>query len=55
MEERTVNGEVVVTVETEEEFLAALTYRPEVDGLVIEAPPKVGFAIGGDDEADGSE
>ena len=43
-------------VETEEEFLAAcLTHRPEVDGLVIEAPAKVGFRIGGDDVTDGSE
>ena len=55
MEEKTVNGEVVVRVETEEEFLAALTHRPEVDGLVIEAPAKVGFRIGGDDVPDGSE
>ena len=55
MEERIVNGEVVVTVKTEEEFLAALDHRPEVDGLVIEAPPEVGFAMGGDDLADGSE
>ena len=55
MEERIENGETVVTVETEEEFLAALTHRPEVDGLVIEAPAKVGFRIGGDDVADGSE
>ena len=36
MEERTINGEV--TVETKEEFLAALTHRPEVDGLRIQAP-----------------
>ena len=55
MEERTENGETIVTVKTEEEFLAALTHRPEVDGLVIEAPAKVGFRIGGDDVADGSE
>lgn len=55
MEERIENGEVIVTVKTEEEFLEALDYRPEVDGLVIEAPPEVGFAMGGDDEADGSE
>ena len=55
MEEKIENGEVVLTVKTEEEFLAALTHRPEVDGLVIEAPAKVGFRIGGDDETDGSE
>ena len=55
MEERTVNGETIVTVQTEEEFLAALTYRPEVDGLRIEAPEKVGFRFVGDNVADGSE
>lgn len=55
MQERIENGERIVTVQTEEEFLAALDHRPEVDGLVIEAPPEVGFAMGGDDLADGSE
>ena len=55
MQEILVNGEIIVRVETEEEFLAALNHRPEVDGLVIEAPPEVGFAMGGDDLADGSE
>ena len=55
MEERIVNGEVVVTVNTEEEFLAALDHRPEVDGVVIEAPPKVGFAMGGYDLSNGSD
>ena len=49
MEERTVNGEIVVTVETQEEFFAALTHRPEVDGLVIEAPPGLGESLGFDD------
>ena len=46
MEERIENGEVVVTVKTEEEFLAALTHRPEVDGLVIEAPEGMGESLG---------
>ena len=35
---RIVNGEIVVRVEIQEEFLDVLTHRLDVDGLVIEAP-----------------
>ena len=55
MEEKPINGEVVVTVETKKEFLAELTHRPEVDGLVIEAPPEVGFGLGFNDRLEDFE
>ena len=48
MEERTVNEELIVTVRTEEEFLAALTHWPEVDGLAIEAPEGLAQSLGFD-------
>lgn len=53
-EERLENGDVIVTVADQDEFLKALTYRPEVDGHRIKAPAKVGFAFGGDGVVDGS-
>jgi len=41
-------GEVVVRVENQDEFLAAITHRPEEE-LLIEAPPGIGESLGFDD------
>ena len=47
-ERRNEFGEIVVTVENQDEFLAAIDHRPGEE-LLIEAPPGVGESLGFDD------